>query len=95
MDVLSFNSHTQIILRKFQPIEFQNWSQGEPTSYLWDFGDELTSTEIDPTHVYTQPGTYTVTLQVESLFGTHTLILEDYITVSEPDYKIYLPLVEK
>jgi PKD repeat protein len=33
------------------------------TTYLWDFGDGGTSTEFEPTHVYTAPGTYDVTLE--------------------------------
>lgn len=31
-------------------------------SYHWDFGDQTTSTQTSPTHRYTLPGTYTVTL---------------------------------
>ncbi|MBL7828656.1 MAG: PKD domain-containing protein, partial [Saprospiraceae bacterium] len=31
-------------------------------SYLWDFGDGFTSTEVDPVHTYASAGTYTVTL---------------------------------
>ena len=31
-------------------------------SYLWDFGDGKTSTEVNPTHTYETVGTYTVTL---------------------------------
>lgn len=30
--------------------------------FRWDFGDGSTSTDINPTHVYNIPGTYTVTL---------------------------------
>ncbi len=30
------------------------------TSVLWDFGDGTTSTETNPSHTYTNPGTYTV-----------------------------------
>jgi len=75
------------------PVQFNNWSQGEPTSYLWDFGDQSTSTDFDPAHVYIQPGTYTVTLQVDSLFGSDTLVQEDFIVITEVDYRIYLPIV--
>lgn len=35
------------------------------TSWLWDFGDGATSSEKDPVHKYTEPGTYTVTLKAE------------------------------
>ncbi|MCB0640653.1 MAG: PKD domain-containing protein [Phaeodactylibacter sp.] len=33
-------------------------------NYLWDFGDNTTSTEENPTHVYSTIGDYTVTLTV-------------------------------
>lgn len=33
----------------------------------YDFGDGTTSTSSDPTHIYTTPGNYTVTLEVEEL----------------------------
>ncbi len=34
------------------------------TEFLWDFGDGTTSTLTDPTHTYTEPGEYIVTLVV-------------------------------
>lgn len=37
---------------------------GEIVSWQWNFGDEATSTQRNPTHRYSQPATYTVTLQV-------------------------------
>lgn len=40
---------------------FQNTSLNA-TSFLWDFGDGNTSAETNPTHVYTNQGTYQVTL---------------------------------
>ncbi len=42
-------------------LSFTNNSQNA-TSYYWNFGDELTSTEINPTHLYIAPNIYTVTL---------------------------------
>jgi hypothetical protein len=32
------------------------------SSFVWDFGDGETSTEISPVHTYINPGTYTVQL---------------------------------
>jgi subtilisin family serine protease len=40
-----------------------------PSSWLWDFGDGNTSTNQNPVHVYTLPGSYTVSLTVETAYG--------------------------
>lgn len=42
-------------------VSWLNQSQ-RAESYLWDFGDGITSTAIDPIHSYSDSGTYTVTL---------------------------------
>ena len=42
-------------------VQFQNGSTGG-TNYHWDFGDMNTSIDSSPTHTYTTPGVYTVTL---------------------------------
>ena len=39
------------------------------TSHVWDFGDGQSSTELDVTHVYAQPGTYTATFTVVDEMG--------------------------
>ncbi len=38
-------------------------------SYAWDFGDGTTGTGETTTHIYTDPGTYTVTLTVRDAAG--------------------------
>ncbi len=53
------------------------------TSYSWDFKDGATSTEEDPTHTFTTPGTYEVSLTVEDEEGlTDTASIT--IEVAEP-----------
>jgi len=39
-------------------------SEGTIASWLWDFGDGQTGTEQNPTHIYRNPGKYTVRLTV-------------------------------
>jgi len=60
----------------------------------WSFGDQTTSTQIQPIHVYTQPGVYTVSLTVLSgnEFATRTVI--DYITVQEAGTPLTVCTVE-
>lgn len=40
-----------------------------PMTYAWTFGDGTTSTDMDPTHVYAAPGTYSVTLTTADAMG--------------------------
>jgi PKD repeat protein len=39
-------------------------ADGSLTKYAWDFGDGQTSTEVNPSHTYAAPGSYTVRLTV-------------------------------
>jgi PKD repeat protein len=63
-------------------VEFVDTSMGStPMIWQWDFGDGATSTDQNPSHMYLQRGTYTVTLTVKNAYGTSTAIKKDYITV--------------
>ena len=44
------------------PYTLQLSNTGRGSSFHWDFGDGATSTQRDPSHTYTTPGTYTITL---------------------------------
>lgn len=44
------------------PVSFANQSTGA-SSYVWDFGDGSTSIAVNPSHVYSAAGTYTVKLR--------------------------------
>jgi len=49
-------------------VSFNDASAPTPSSWLWDFGDGNSSTLPNPTHVYSDTGTYTITLQTNNGF---------------------------
>jgi hypothetical protein len=52
-------------------VTFTDTSAGNPTQWLWDFGDGTpTSTQQNPVHAYSAAGTYVVTLTVRNSTGT-------------------------
>lgn len=55
----------------YVPIEllFFDQSVRNPTHWLWDFGDQTTSTLQNPRHTYSTPGVYAVTLTASNQWG--------------------------
>lgn len=77
----SFRADTTHGFAPFQ-VTFVDSTVPIPSAWLWDFGDGTTSTDQFPTHVYTGPGTYTVSLITTGSTGCmDTMVLENYITV--------------
>ncbi|AKB36577.1 cell surface protein [Methanosarcina siciliae C2J] len=64
-------------------VNFTDQSTGSPSSWTWNFGDNTSATEQNPSHTYTSAGTYTVNLTVISESGNSSEVKADYITVSE------------
>jgi PKD repeat protein len=69
------------------PTQFTSTSTTNPTgqsigSYQWNFGDESTGTGANPTHTYTNPGTYQVTLTVSTGNGHCTDQITKTVTVN-------------
>ncbi len=62
-----------------EPVYFVNCSQGA-VSYDWSFGDGFTSNQKNPTHTYTQAGTYQVTMTATGYDSYETFT--DAITIS-------------
>lgn len=54
-------------------VAFQDESEGDVTSWKWDFGDGCTSAEQHPIHQYEEPGLYVVVLEVEGPDGKDRL----------------------
>ncbi len=85
-----------------QAVSFSSAGSSDPdgsiVSYLWDFGDGVTSTAADPSHTYAAAGTYTVTLTVtddQGATGTATTTADiapasggttDTVTISKAEY---------
>lgn len=84
----------------YSPMEIIQWDEVSFTntsdkadSYSWDFGDgSVASTEESPTHQYTVPGTYTVTLTATNADGDKS-VMQD-LTVSAPMNKYMVAGVE-
>lgn len=50
------------------PVIFNN-NSSNGNAFFWNFGDNTTSTDVNPVHYYSGPGTYTVTLVVSDTNG--------------------------
>jgi len=64
-------------------VQFTDTSSGTVESWLWDFGDNLTSTLQNPLHIYNDSGIYTVSLQTSGPGGGDRLVKPNYISVTE------------
>lgn len=63
---ISTNGNTNRICLN-EDFEFTN--NGDPSNeFVWDFGDGASSTQFEPSHIYTAPGTYTIQLTVNPGF---------------------------
>jgi M6 family metalloprotease-like protein len=65
-------------------VRFWDKSKGSVTSWKWNFGNGVLSTEKNPVCTFTSVDTFTVTLTVGGPGGSNTKIMKDYIKISEP-----------
>ena len=67
-----------------ETIQFKDISQNVPTSWKWILPGATVEERLDqhPLTIYSTMGTYDVTLIVENGFGSDTLVMKDYLTVS-------------
>ncbi|SFU60699.1 gliding motility-associated C-terminal domain-containing protein [Pustulibacterium marinum] len=84
---LSYGSHQEYSI--YDPITFDNLSEGDYFVVSWNFGDGNYSSSVNPVHTYTTPGTYTVTLVVNYDYGCQETY-EITITVTE-GYRVMIP----
>ncbi len=63
-------------------VSFVNTTSSDVNAtYAWNFGDNATSTDANPTHVYTQTGTYSVTMIATSACGSDTATADVTVVV--------------
>ncbi len=61
-------------------VVFTDTSEGNPTRWQWNFGDGNTSVLQNPSHQYSDAGTYTVTLTASNSLGQDTV--SQFVSVS-------------
>jgi len=64
-------------------VQFFDSSSNAPTSWDWDFGDGFTSSEQNPIHLYQNPGMYDVQLSTTNIFGSDTILKENFIELAD------------
>jgi PKD repeat protein len=63
-------------------VDFTDLSTGVIDTWDWNFGDSVTSSEQNPTHIYTSEGSYQVTLTVTGPGGSDTLLCPNCVQVN-------------
>ena len=72
-------------------VNFNNLSQGLGLAYNWSFGDNKTSNQPYPQHIY-NTGVYTVALGITDQFGCKDSITKvNYVTIANPHAAFTLP----
>ncbi|AFD07984.1 T9SS type B sorting domain-containing protein [Solitalea canadensis] len=89
----AFTTDPIMPVKLFPPytVKFTNLSQNAD-SYIWDFGDGSTSTEINPQHVYEKDGVYNITLTAFNQKSCKNTIIQGTITISS-ESEIFAPNV--
>ncbi len=67
-------------------VAFKDGSLASPAiqNWLWDFGDQVSSTEQHPVHVYNQQRSYPVRLTLQNAEATCSVLLTDAVVFTNP-----------
>lgn len=65
-------------------VNFTDLSTGSPTTWKWDLGNGISSTQQNPSTTYFSPGVYTIKLIVVNAQGKDSLVKTNYITIFTP-----------
>lgn len=64
-------------------VQFTNNTSHEVTAWQWNFGDGNTSEEESPSHIYSEGGTFTVSLRATGPGGSDSKVRNNFITVTD------------
>lgn len=82
--VIKFTAANNTGCRVPLDVTFKNTTE-DAVSYLWNFGDNTTSTLKNPSHTYKKAGEFTVTLTVKNASGcSATLIKQSFVKINPP-----------
>lgn len=65
-------------------VKFKNQSSNAQM-HKWSFGDGNTSVDVAPEHIYTEPGTYTASLEIEGAAGDKRSIAQEIKVFALPE----------
>ncbi len=86
LPVANFSSN---VTEGYAPLSVQFTDNSEnATGWTWDFGDENTSIEQNPTHIYSSVGNYTVNLTASNENGTNSSFADITVLEYDPAYTI-------
>ncbi len=78
---------SKTVINVGEEVQFYNYSLNG-TTYLWNFGDDSTSTALSPKHKYAKTGIFTVRLKTTNYLGEDTSVKSNYITVNVPSNRV-------
>lgn len=82
--ITGFSADNTVFYLPNATVTFTATTSGTIISYLWDFGDGNTSAQSNPSHSYTAPGNYSISLTVTDNTGcTETLTMSGYVWVEQ------------
>lgn len=80
---VNFTASPRITCAK-ETVNFTNLSSGTATKWLWIFGDNNTSSEQNPSHIYSDTGKFDIKLIVWNNGCADSIMLKDYIQINAP-----------
>lgn len=86
-DIFPTDSGNVYTVFSFKPVAKD--PDGNVTQYVWDFGDQKTTNEKEPTHKYTKAGTFEVRLAVIDNSGESSIPVTQPITIKNLKPNVY------